>query len=79
MAVKKVVLEVVGEQTIHCAGCESTIRRALSQLPGVKRVVPSRQTQRVEVLLDTGRTTVEALREKLAWMGWETRPPEAEG
>lgn len=74
MAVKKVVLEVVGEQTIHCAGCEATIRRGLGQLPGVLRVEPSRRTQRVQVTLDTAQTSLEALQKHLAWMGWDNRP-----
>ena len=76
MSVKKVVLKVIGEQTIHCTGCESTIHRALSQIPGIRLVSPSHETQLIELTLDTDKTAIETVREKLAWMGWQTNEPE---
>jgi len=76
MAIKTIVLEVIGDQTIHCQGCENTIRRGLKQLPGVRRVEPSHKTQRIELTLDTDQTTLDAACDKLNWMGWQTRHPE---
>lgn len=73
MTIRKIELEVIGEQTIHCLGCENTIRRGLFQLPGVRQVEPSHKTQRIHLTLDTDHVTVEAIPEKLKWMGWETR------
>jgi copper chaperone CopZ len=76
MAIKKIVLEVIGEQTIHCSGCENTIRRGLTQMPGVRQVEPSHKTQRIELTLDTDQVALEAVCEKLDRMGWQTRVPE---
>ncbi len=76
MAIKKIVLEVIGEQTIHCSGCENTIRRGLTQMPGVRQAEPSHKTQRIELTLDTDKVALEAVREKLDRMGWQTRVPE---
>lgn len=73
MTVKTILLEVTGEQTIHCNGCENTIRRALVQLPGVRRVEPSHKTQRIELTLDVEQTPLETAREKLDRMGWQMR------
>jgi len=73
MTVKSITLEVTGDRTIHCGGCENTIRRALGQLPGIRRVEPSRTTQRIVLSLETGQTPVAKVQDKLAWMGWKTQ------
>jgi len=65
-------LKVVGEQTIHCGGCEHAIRVSLSQLPGVKRVKANHKTQLVEVSTNVEQTGLEAIRERLDWMGYQT-------
>lgn len=76
MTIKTIVLEVIGEQTIHCTGCENTVRRGLTQMPGVRQAEPSHKTQRIELTLDTDKVALEAVREKLDRMGWQTRVPE---
>lgn len=76
MTIRKIELEVIGEQTIHCRGCENTIRRGLFQLPGVRQVEPSHKTQRIELTLDSDEVAIEAVREKLDRMGWQARVPE---
>ncbi len=65
-------LKVVGEQTIHCGGCESAIRMSLSQLSGVKKVKADHKTQLVEVSADVEQTDPEAVRARLDWMGYQT-------
>lgn len=70
MAPKNIRLDVVGNRTIHCAGCENTIRRALQQLPGVRRVLPDRKTQRIGLILDVDQTPLSEIKEKLDWTGW---------
>ncbi len=67
-------LKVVGEQTIHCGGCENAIRIALSQLPGVKQVKADHKTQLVEVSADVERADLETVRERLDWMGYQVEP-----
>lgn len=69
-------LKVVGEQTIHCGGCESAIRMSLYQLPGVKQVKADHKTQLVEVSADVEQTDPEAVRARLDWMGYEAEPAE---
>ena len=61
-----VQFEVLGEEKIHCAGCESRIATALGRVPGVEDVQASAETQRVKgalyallgVLLLAGRAGV---------------------
>ncbi len=45
MAHETVGFKVVGEQTIHCAGCEQRIGNALRRVPGVEGVEASHRTQ----------------------------------
>jgi copper chaperone CopZ len=56
---------------IHCAGCENTIRTALSGLSGVTLVVPSADRNDVKVSFDETRVTEEELRARLAEAGYE--------
>jgi len=66
-------LKVVGEQTIHCAGCENAIQTGLSRLPGVRRVKADHKTQMVEVSANTKQTGPERIQEWLAWAGYEAK------
>ncbi len=56
---------------IHCAGCESTIRSALSGVPGVTLVVPSADRNDVKVSFDDTKVTEEELRARLGEAGYE--------
>ncbi len=56
---------------IHCAGCENTIRTALSGLPGVTLVVPSAERNDVKVSFDETRVTEDDLRARLGEAGYE--------
>ena len=39
-----ITLKIVGDNTMHCGGCENTVKFALKQLAGVARVEAERQT-----------------------------------
>jgi copper chaperone CopZ len=56
---------------IHCAGCENTIRTALSGLPGVTLVVPSAERNDVKISFDDTRVTEDELRDRLTEAGYE--------
>ncbi len=75
MTVEKVELEVVGQRTIHCDGCERTIERGLSQMDGVVRVEPSHETQRIDLAIDSEKVSLVKVRERLHELGWESRSP----
>ena len=63
-------LQVVGSQTMHCAGCERTVTFTLSQLPGVKVIKANHKTQVIEIVL-TGETDLEKVKAELDWIGYE--------
>lgn len=67
-----VQFEVVGEEKIHCAGCESRIASALERLPGVEAVQASAETQRVKVTIDPARTSEAEVRARLTQLGYQT-------
>lgn len=67
--------QLIGEQKMHCVGCETRIAYVLRQLPGVRDVRASAKTQNVLVVVDgTGPTNVEQIGERLKELGYEAQP-----
>lgn len=66
-----VKLKVVGENTIHCAGCERTVEFTLSHMPGVERVKADHKTQGIEFVLTSSDTDLEQVKAGLEWIGYE--------
>lgn len=62
---------VVGEEKLHCEGCEQRVGRALERLEGVRSVQASHGTQQVEVEYDPGRVDEGQLRDRLDLLGYE--------
>jgi copper chaperone CopZ len=56
---------------IHCAGCENTIRAALSRVQGVRSVQPDHRTNQVKIAYDEARTGETSVRETLAGLGFD--------
>ncbi len=67
-------LKVIGEQTIHCAGCEQRIGNALRRLPGVGEVKASAQTQQVVVKIDPNQVSPEEVQSRLERLGYAVTP-----
>lgn len=63
--------KVTGQQTIHCAGCEQRISRALRSIPGVQDVQASNQTQQVLVGIDPALVGPVQVQAKLEQLGYE--------
>ena len=55
---------------IHCEGCEATIVRNLSRVPGVQLVKASEAAQTVAVTWDPRVVSAEAVRAKLDEIGY---------
>ena len=70
---KSVTLEVVGDQRLHCEGCENRVVRLLKAVKGVERVRARASNQRVEVQFDPAVLLPDAIAERLRTAGYETR------
>ena len=57
-------------EDIHCGGCESAIRKALTRLGGVSDVAPDSVTNQVTVRYDESQTSTEQIAERLATAGY---------
>ena len=68
--VQRLNLKVVGEHTMHCAGCERTVQFTLSRLPGVRAVNADHKTQTIEVSLVSDETDLEKVKAELDWIGY---------
>ena len=45
---EKIMLKVIGQNTMHCNGCERTIKFMLAQFPGVGEIQADHKTQKIE-------------------------------
>lgn len=70
---KSVILEVIGDQRLHCESCERRVERILKSLEGVGKVRAHADNQRIEVLFDTAVLEPTAIEERLGQAGYKTR------
>lgn len=42
-------LEITGDFSMHCGGCERTVKFALKTLPGIQQVEASHKTQHIQI------------------------------
>lgn len=70
----KTEFTVVGDDKLHCEGCEQRVGRALKRLGGVREVEASYRTQRVAVEYDPGQVGEGEIRERLELLGYEVEP-----
>jgi copper chaperone CopZ len=68
---EKITLQVVGSQTMHCAGCERTVTFTLSHLPGVKVIKADHKSQVIEIVLTVDTTDLEKVQTELDWIGYQ--------
>ncbi|MFQ5942415.1 MAG: heavy-metal-associated domain-containing protein [Anaerolineales bacterium] len=68
---QKIKLRVVGENTIHCAGCERTVEFTLSRMPGLEKVKADRETQDIAFELKPSETDLEQIKDGLEWLGYQ--------
>lgn len=76
MTIETKTLKVIGKQTMHCGGCESTVKFTLKQLPGIQKVEASHQTQLIELSFDAQTVTLEQVRQELDWIGYQVAEAE---
>ena len=78
MSVETKTLKVVGTQTMHCGGCENTVKFTLKQLPGIQDVQASHKTQLINLSFDTEALDLEQVRQELDWIGYQVAEAEEE-
>ncbi len=64
-------LKVIGDHTMHCAGCERSITFSLSQLPGVEEVKADWKTQAIQIDFSSDKVDLEKIKAELDWIGYE--------
>ena len=65
--------EVIGDERLHCEGCEQRVERLLKALQGVRQVRAHAHNQQIEVLFDTAVLEATAIAKRLGEAGYETR------
>ncbi len=66
-----VTLKVVGDRTIHCGGCENTIKVSISRIPGVEQVNADRDSQLIKFSIPTGEAELALVKSELETIGYE--------
>ena len=64
-------LKVIGDHTMHCAGCERSITFSITQLPGVEEVKADWKTQAIQIDLSSDEVDLEKIKAELDWIGYE--------
>jgi copper chaperone len=54
-----------------CGGCENAVKRAVGRMPGVSAVDASHEDQRVTVSFDDAQVSLEAVKAKIAMLGYQ--------
>ena len=70
---KSITFEVIGDERLHCEGCEQRVERLLKALQGVRQVRAHAHNQRIEVLFDTAVLEATAIAARLGEAGYKTR------
>lgn len=70
---KSVVFEIVGEQRMHCEGCQERVEDMLREMQGVRKVRAEARKQRVEVLFDSTKVQLTSIADRLREAGYETK------
>lgn len=66
-----IAFKVIGDEKIHCSGCETRIGFALRRLPGVRDVRASAKSQGIAVTIDPEEVDPEQVRARLHELGYE--------
>lgn len=69
--IETIEFQVIGNERMHCSGCETRIGYALRRLPGVRDVRASVATQRVSVTIDPAEIGPEQVQGRLQQLGYE--------
>ena len=68
---QNVTLKVIGDRTIHCGGCENTVKLSLSRLPGVEQVEADRNSQLIQFSFTPGSSEMAQVQAELELIGYE--------
>jgi len=68
---KTITLKVVGERSIHCSGCESTVKFTLSRIPGVQQIKADSKTQLIQFDLIQAITDLDKVKAEPEWIGYQ--------
>ena len=77
MSTETKTFKVIGQQTMHCGGCESSVKFTLGQLSGVQKVEASHKTQLIKLTYDSEALDLDRVRQELDWIGYQVAEAEA--
>ncbi len=70
---KSITLQVVGDDRLHCEGCEERVEQALKKVPGVSQIRARSSNQRIQILFDPSVLDANAIAARVATVGYQTR------
>ena len=71
MTVEIKTLKVIGQQQMHCGGCERTVQFTLEHVPGVQQVEASHKTQLITLMFDRQHADLERIQQELDLIGYQ--------
>ena len=71
MTIETKTLKVVGNQTMHCGGCETTVEFAIKLLPGIQKVKANYKSQEINLTFDPQMLNLEKVHQELDGIGYQ--------
>lgn len=71
---KQVLYRVIGDEKMHCEGCETRVSNALRRLDGVHDVKANANEQSISVSFNTDEVSPEQLESRLDQLGYKVVP-----
>lgn len=68
---ERIDFTVMGDEKLHCSGCETRVRFTLQRMPGIEHVAANAETQRVAVMFDPALLTADQIRTRLNEIGFD--------
>ena len=68
---ESMTFKVVGDRSIHCNGCERSIKIALERFPEIGQVSADRITQQIEVSLNEQGVGMDLVKTELSNLGYQ--------
>ena len=76
MTTETKTLKVVGDQKMHCGGCENTVEFTLKEITGVQQVEADHKTQLIKVVFDPQDIDMGKMQQELVMVGYQVAEAE---
>jgi len=68
---KHLNFKIIGDHTMHCAGCEKSVTFMLNRFPGIEEAKADWAQQSIQIRLSSEEVDPEKIIAELEWIGYD--------